>query len=153
MRKIVACDKVYLNHPPQKVWSIISDFNSYSKWWPWFVKIQINNFSESIIGTVIKVKVFGGKSFFSKVENIKNEEQIKLLYFDGLYYGYGIWKIDGQGNSSILSYEVDLEIKDPFIRILSYIVSISKLHSLTFKHIFRNLGKYIGRIKEDVIRI
>lgn len=145
MRKIVAADTIRLNHSIEKVWSVISDIPSYIKWWPKAVNLEIVKATPEIVGTVLKASPLGGKSFSTMVDEIIPYQKIKIKYFDGLYQGNGFWIIENENQKTIVTYKVDLKIVDPFTKLISYILPVSKIHSLIFKKILGNLEMYIER--------
>ena len=144
MRKIQACDKIEINNSIEGVWNVLIDIPSYHKWWPKVVNIKVANFSKSIIGTEFIVKPLNGQSFSCRIESIIPKEEIGLYYFDGLYHGYGKWRLKDFNNSTIVSYKVDLIIINNFIILLSYFLPISKIHSKVFQKIFVGLQKYLS---------
>jgi hypothetical protein len=59
-----------------------------------------------------------------------------------------VWTIvEGAGNCRV-TYQVDLEIADPLTRLLSYIVSIPRLHSNLMKEVFTGLAGYLAHNKK-----
>ncbi|MEP0862040.1 MAG: SRPBCC family protein [Ignavibacterium sp.] len=145
MRKIIASDAIRLSYPIEKVWPVISDISAYVKWWPKLVNLEIVKATQEIVGTVLKASPLGGKSFSTMVDEIIPYQKIKIKYFDGLYRGDGFWIIENENQKTILTYKVDLEIVDPFTKLISYILPVSKIHSLIFKKILGNLERYIER--------
>lgn len=143
MPKIIASDSVELNYSLEKVWSVISDFDSYKIWWPRLVNLEIKIENQQLIGTTLKASPFGGKSFSIRVVEITNLKEIKLEYFDGLYRGFGKWIIESNNDSTILTYEVNLDIVDSLTKLISYILPVSKIHSMIFRKIFSNLKSYM----------
>lgn len=145
MRKIITSDTVHLHHPVEKVWSVISDFSSYKFWWPKFVNLRIIESDSSPLQTILRAKPFGGKSFSIKVDKVIPDEEIRLNYFEGIYSGFGRWLLMNKNGSTILTYEVNLEIVDLSIKLISYIVPVTVLHSIIFRKIFKNLERYLAR--------
>jgi ribosome-associated toxin RatA of RatAB toxin-antitoxin module len=143
MRIIQACDKIELNKSIDEVWNVLIDIPSYHKWWPKVVNIEVSNFSDKIVETLFVVKQFGGQSFSCRVETLTPKKEIKLNYFEGLYRGEGKWELKSKSNSTIISYSVDLIIVNKLIVFLSYILPISKIHSLIFMKIFSGLKEYL----------
>jgi len=45
------------------------------------------------------------------------------LRYTGVYRGIGVWTIAESGSSSRVIYRIDLEVADPFMKLLSYVVS------------------------------
>ncbi|WP_337872274.1 SRPBCC family protein [Ignavibacterium sp.] len=147
MPKIIASDSTYLNHSIVKVWEVISDFNSYKKWWPAVVNLEVLNTSPQIIGSTLVAKPFNGRSFSIKAVEAKPFSEIKLKYFAGIYSGDGRWIFESVNDKTKLTYEVNLIITDKFTKVIAWIVPVSKIHSLIFKKIFRSLEKYLEELK------
>ncbi len=144
IRKIQACDKIELNYSKNDIWNTLIDIPNYHKWWPKVVKIEVSNFNNNITGTEFIVKPFNGQSFSCIIESLFPQDEIILNYFEGLYRGYGKWKINENSNSTVLSYEVDLIIVNKLIIVLSCLLPISKLHSIVFQKIFSGLRNYLS---------
>ncbi len=140
MPKIIASDSKYLNHSIETIWKVISDFNSYKKWWPALVNLEIAHTSPQIIGSTLVAKPFNGRSFSIKAVEVKPFSEIKLNYFAGIYSGDGRWILESVNDKTKLTYEVDLLIIDKFTKVIALVVPVSKIHSLIFKKIFRSLS-------------
>jgi hypothetical protein len=54
-----------------------------------------------------------------------------------------VWTIEKSGSSSRVIYRIDLEVADPFMKLLSYIVSIPRLHSKLMREVFEGLEGYL----------
>lgn len=108
------------------------------------VNLNVHNFNKEIINTQFEARPLGGKSFSFRVINIIPDKEIRLDYFDGIYRGEGVWKLDRREKSVIISYSVDLEIVDKLIALLSRIIPIPKLHSMIFKRILNGLSQQVN---------
>jgi len=145
MTKIKARDEIILNCSIDEVWKILINIPSYHKWWPKLVNLKVSNFNEDIVNTTFEARPLGGKSFSCKVVSIIPNKEIRLNYFEGIYRGEGVWKIEKKEYFVNVSYSVDLEIVDKSIAFLSRIISIPKLHSLIFKKILRELEPQVKK--------
>lgn len=145
MPHIKAHDEILLNTSIEEVWKVLIDIPNYHKWWPKVVNLNILTSGNEIVGTEFKANPLGGKSFACRVTSIIPKKEIKLEYFNGIYRGIGFWKIEEKDEQKIVSYSVDLEIVDKSIALLSRVISISKLHSMIFKNILKNLQRQIMR--------
>ena len=141
MPQIKAYDEIQLNCFVDDVWNVLIDIPNYQKWWPNSVNLKVSNFSKDIVNTQFKARPLGGKSFSCRVVSIIPMKEIRLNYFEGIYRGEGVWKLETKENSITVSYSVDLEIVDKSIAVLSKIISIPKLHSMIFKKILNGLEK------------
>jgi len=143
MPQIKANDETTIKASIDDVWKVLVDIPRYSKWWPRVVNLKILKFNERIIGTQFKASPLGGKSFACRVISFIPKREIKLEYYEGIYRGEGVWKIESKNNLVNVSYKVELKIVDKSIALLSKIISISKLHSMIFKRILNGLSQQV----------
>jgi ribosome-associated toxin RatA of RatAB toxin-antitoxin module len=144
MRKIQAEDAAVIASAPNQIWQAITDFSSYTKWWPSSVKIVVRRAAPELVGSRVEIKPYGGRAFMCEAESIREGAEMRLRY-SGVYRGTGVWTIiEGAGNCRV-TYRVDLEIADPLTRLLSYIVSITRLHSNLMKEVFAGLANYLAQ--------
>ena len=142
MRKVQAEDETIIACPSDRIWRAITDFSSYQKWWPASVKIVVHRVTPELVGSQVEIKPYGGRAFLCEVESIRDGSELRLRY-SGVYRGTGVWTIaEGDGHSRVV-YRVDLEISDPFMKLLSYIVSIPRLHSKLMREVFGGLEGYL----------
>jgi len=128
MPQIQTHDEITINASVEKIWNVLIDIPNYQKWWPKAVNLKILKSNKGIIGTEIRANPLGGKSFSCSVVNIVLNKEIRLNYFEGIYRGEGVWKLEKKENSITVSYSVNLEIVDKPIALLSRIIPIPKLH-------------------------
>ena len=147
MRRIQAEDAAVIASPPNLIWRAITDFNSYAKWWPSSVKIVVRRNTPELVGSQVQLRPFGGRAFLCEVESIRYGAELRLQY-SGVYRGTGVWTIAaGDGNCRV-TYRVDLEIVDPLMKVLSYIMSIPRLHSSLMREVFAGLAGYLAQNKK-----
>ena len=139
MPQIKAYDEIQLNCFVDDVWNVLIDIPNYQRWWPKAVNLKVLKLTNELIGTEFQANPFGGKSFSCKVASLIPNKEIRLNYFDGIYRGEGIWKVEGKDGLVKVGYSVDLEIVDKSIAVLSKIISIPKLHSWIIKKILNGL--------------
>ena len=147
MRKIQAEDSAVIASAPDRIWQAIADFSSFPQWWPSSVKIVVRRHSPELIGSQVQLKPYGGRAFVCEVESIREGAELRLQY-SGVYRGTGVWTITaGEGNCRV-TYRVDLEIIDPLMKVLSYIMSIPRLHSSLMREVFAGLAGYLAQNKK-----
>jgi ribosome-associated toxin RatA of RatAB toxin-antitoxin module len=142
MRKVQAEDEAIIACPPGRIWQAITDFSSYQKWWPASVRIVVHRVTPELLGSQVEIKPYGGRAFLCEVESVRDGSELRLQY-SGVYRGIGVWTIAESGSSSRVVYRIDLEVADPFMKILSYIVSIPRLHSKLMREVFEGLAGYL----------
>ena len=146
MRKVQAEDETVIVCPPERIWQAIIDFNSYTKWWPSSVSIAVSRVTPKLVGSQVEIKPYGGRAFLCEVEGIRDGSEMSLRY-TGVYRGTGVWTIaEGDGHCRVI-YRIDLEVADPFMKLLSYVVSIPRLHSKLMREVFEGLEGYLVRKK------
>ena len=146
MRRINAEDEAVISCPPDLIWQAITDFSSYQKWWLASVRIVVRRVTPELLGSQVEIKPYGGRAFLCEVESIRDGSELRLRY-SGVYRGIGVWTIVESGSSSRVVYRIDLEVADPFMKLLSYIVSIPRLHSKLMREVFEGLEGYLVRKK------
>ena len=143
MRKVQAEDETIIACPSDRIWRAITDFSSYQKWWPASVKIVVHRVTPELVGSQVEIKPYGGRAFLCEVESIRDGVELRLQY-SGVYRGIGVWTIAESGSSSRVVYRIDLEVADPFMKLLSYVVSIPRLHSKLMREVFEGLEGYVN---------
>jgi ribosome-associated toxin RatA of RatAB toxin-antitoxin module len=142
MRKVQAEDQSIIACPPERIWRAIIDFNSYTKWWPASVRIVVHRVTPELVGSRVEIKPYGGRAFLCEVKSIRDGSEMRLRY-TGVYRGIGVWTIAESGSSSRVIYRIDLEVADPFMKLLSYVVSIPRLHCKLMREEFSGLEGYL----------
>lgn len=143
MTTLQATDSMFIAQNPALVWNALIDFDSYAKWWPQSVRIRVLKTTPELIGSQFEVRPFGGKAFVCEVESVDPGFELQLQYLEGTYVGTGVWSIEPLEQGCRVSYAVDLEIMDWFIRALSHVVSITAIHSRLARRILAGLGLHI----------
>ena len=143
MRKVQAEDEAIIACPPEQIWRAIIDFNSYTKWWPASVRIVVRRVKPELLGSQVEIKPYGGRAFLCEVESVRDGSELRLQY-SGVYRGIGVWTIVESGSSSRIVYRIDLKVADPFMILLSYVVSIPRLHSKLMREVFSGLEGYVN---------
>jgi len=143
MPQIKAHDEITINASVENIWNVLIDIHHYHQWWPKSVNLKVSNFNKDIVNTQFEARPLGGKSFSCRVVNSVLNKEIRLNYFEGIYRGEGVWKLEKKENSITVSYSVNLEIVDKSIALLSRIIPIPKLHSMIFKKILKGLEKRV----------
>jgi len=147
MRRIQAEDAAVIASPPNQIWRAITDFSSYAKWWPSSVSIVVRRNTPELVGSQVQLKPYGGRAFVCEVESIREGAELRLQY-SGVYRGTGVWTIAaGDGNCRV-TYRVDLEIVDPMMKLLSFVVPIPRLHSNLMREVFAGLAGYLAQNKK-----
>jgi len=147
MRRIQAEDAAVIASPSNLIWRAITDFSSYPQWWPSSVRIAVRRNSPELVGSLVQLKPYGGRAFLCEVESLREGAELRLQY-SGVYRGPGVWTIAaGEGNCRV-TYRVDLEIVDPMMKLLSYIVPIPRLHSNLMREVFAGLAGYLAQNKK-----
>jgi ribosome-associated toxin RatA of RatAB toxin-antitoxin module len=143
VRKIQAEDAVVIACSPNRIWRAITDFSLYPEWWPSSVRIVVRRITPELVGSQVEIKPYGGRAFLCEVESIRDGSELQLRY-SGVYRGIGVWTIaEGDGHSRVI-YRVDLEIADLLMKLLSYAVSIPRLHSKLMRQVFNGLEGYVN---------
>jgi ribosome-associated toxin RatA of RatAB toxin-antitoxin module len=134
-----------LPYPSHEVWQAVTNFKKYSEWWPSTVRIKILQLEEGLCGSQIKVRPFGGHGFICKVVDFSKNTELRIKY-SGIYSGSGVWTIAENRGGCQVTYEIKLDIDSLFIRWLSHILPIDKIHSRLMNKVLSGLEQHLGRL-------
>ncbi len=138
MKQIHSLNSITLPYSTQQIWEIITDFTSYPLWWPSTVKIKVLHSTQDLISSQVEVRPYGGLPFlceFSEcVENVK-----LVMKYSGIYSGLGILTLTEMNGQTKIEYEINLEINNLFIRLLSYVIPVEKIHYELMNEVFLGL--------------
>jgi ribosome-associated toxin RatA of RatAB toxin-antitoxin module len=138
MKKIHVKNMKMLPYSAKHIWDIITDFKSYSEWWPSTVKTKVLKISDEVKGSKIEVRPYGGMGFICEVVNVQPNTKLVMEY-SGIYKGLGVWTISENNRQCNVAYEIDLEVNHPLIRILSNLLPVDKLHYNLMEKVFWGL--------------
>lgn len=147
MRTVSSLDQKNLNFKIEQVFDVISDFSTYSEWFPKSVKLEVLNSHKEKVGSLIKISI-GIVSFQCELMRINKNKEI-IVHYTGSYEGNGIWYFLETGKGTKLMYEVDLQIKNPIVKVLSLFVNVAGIHSKMMSNLFQGLEKYLNKIYND----
>lgn len=143
MAKVRSIDRCLLRFPVDYVYRTITDFASYSKWWPGEIRFEIVHLNPNITGTTINVQN-GIVRWKSKITGFKNNKLLAIDYIDGAWLGKTYWRVEDKGGDTELTMEIDLEINSAWLKPVSWVVNFQKFHSRQVHRIFANLEKYLA---------
>lgn len=143
MRKVISKDSVILNFPADYVYRTLTDFASYSQWWPQAIKFRIEHLNPGVTGTTIDVQNGSFVKWKSKISAFKTNRLLAIDYTDGAWTGKTYWRFENKDGKTELTLEIDLEINRAWLKFASYFLNFSRYHSKQIKHVFGNLGRYL----------
>jgi ribosome-associated toxin RatA of RatAB toxin-antitoxin module len=142
--KLISKNAALLNHSVEEVYRTITDFASYSKWYPKPFKIEILDFNSRVVGTTIKI--YNGKlvNWIAKVTKFEPNKLMAIDYTDGAWLGKTFWRFEEQNTKTKLSLEIDLEINKSWLRFLSKFINFSSRHTKQMHEVFVSLEHYLN---------
>lgn len=143
MAKVKSIDSCLLKFPVDYVYRTITDFASYSKWWPREIKFDIEHLNPNITGTTINVQN-GIVKWKSKISGFRNNKLLAIDYIEGAWLGKTYWRVEDRSGNTELTMEIDLEINKMWLKPISAVINFSNVHSKQIHRIFRNLEKYLA---------
>ena len=127
MKKLHSINSIVIPYPAEEIWQVITDLNSYQLWWPTSVKTKIIIITENLPGSQIEIKPFGGLPFYCEIiESVPNSKLV--MKYSGLYSGLGVWHVKEINKMTEVVYEINLEINNIFVRAVSYLIPVNKIH-------------------------
>jgi ribosome-associated toxin RatA of RatAB toxin-antitoxin module len=144
MKRIHAVNAKVLPYPVQQIWRVITDFDGYSKWWPSSIRTKVIWVSETLIGSRIEVRPYGGRGFICEVVGVTEHSELRMKY-SGIYRGIGGWTLSDVNEHCRVTYKIMLEIDDLWIRLLSYILPVTKIHARLMTKVLSGLERYLAK--------
>lgn len=143
MGELKAKDSVLLNYPVDYVYRTVTDIASYSKWWPHEVKSELEYLDPAIIGTRINVQNGPFVKWKSVVSGFKTNKLLAIDYVDGAWTGKTAWRFEESGGGTMLTMEIDINCNRLWLKAVSKVVNLSRMHTRQITRIFANLGKHL----------
>lgn len=135
-----------LPYPAEDIWGVLTDFANYPKWWPSSIKIKVARIEPELIHSQIEVKPYGGQSFTCEVISYLNNSELQMKY-SGIYSGTGTWTLSEINGQCSVTYEILLEIESAWIRLLSRLLPVAKIHSKLMDEVLSGLDRHVGLIR------
>ncbi len=142
MKNIQATDTTILPYPSDKIYSVLIDLNAYDGWWP-------KRFSFTVLdnGNAMVVKNGPFVQWKATIIETKPHEHIRFRY-NGMWEGEASWSITQKADTTTVTYSINIHPNRSWLRVLSSIVDIGKLHSLQMKDVFRSLSVRLEQLPE-----
>ena len=152
MGELKAKDSVILNYPVDYVYRTVTDIASYSKWWPHEVKSELEYLDPAIIGTRINVQNGPFVKWSSVVSGFKTNKLLAIDYVDGAWTGKTAWRFEEIAEGTKLTMEIDISCNRLWLKAVSKVINLSRMHSKQITRIFANLRKHLERNFEEYDR-
>jgi len=149
MGELKAKDSVILNYPVDYVYRTVTDIASYSKWWPHEVKSELEYLDPAIIGTRINVQNGPFVKWSSVVSGFKTNKLLAIDYVDGAWTGKTAWRFEETAAGTKLTMEIDISCNRLWLKAVSKVINLSRMHSKQITRIFANLRKHLERNFEE----
>lgn len=151
MGSLIAKDSRYFDFPVDYVYRTLTDFASYSKWWPHEIKFDIEHLNPEIIGTTINVQNGLFVKWKSKITAFKTNKLLAVDYVDGAWIGKTRYRFEEKDGKTELTLEIDLDINRTWLKFVSIFLNFSRIHSRQIQHVFNNLEKYLAKYADSYI--
>ena len=125
----------------------MTDFASYSKWYPKPTKIEVLDLDSHAVGTTLKIQNGSFVKWYAKVTKFEPNKLIARDYIDGAWVGKTQWKFESMEGKTNLTLLINLDINKGWLRFLSKFFNYSKTHSKQMQHVFSSLERYLGTKK------
>jgi len=149
MGELKAKDSVKLNYPVDFVYRTVTDIANYDKWWPSEVKSELEYLDPAIIGTRINVQNGPFVKWRSVVSGFKTNRLLAVDYVDGAWTGKTAWRFEEIPGGTKLTMEIDISCNRLWLKAVSRVMNLSRMHSKQISRIFGNLGGYLENNYEE----
>ena len=136
-------DETFIPLSPVEIWPALADITQYPKWWPRLLFVHLLHADPGLIGTEFTIRPYGWRSFRCKVISVEEPVRICLQY-DGIYMG-GVaeWRLEPIDDGTRVIYDMDAEVNDPLVALVSMVINLKSIHSYSMRNIFQNLKKQL----------
>jgi ribosome-associated toxin RatA of RatAB toxin-antitoxin module len=153
MGELKSIDTRLLDFPVDYVYRTVTDFASYSKWWPHEIKFDIEHLNPNVVGTTINVQNGPFVRWKSKITSFKVNKLLAIDYVEGAWLGKTQYRFDDKEGMTELTLEIDLEINRLWLKFVSLFLSFTHIHSKQIHHVFNNLEKYLAEHEGSYIHV
>jgi catechol 2,3-dioxygenase-like lactoylglutathione lyase family enzyme/uncharacterized membrane protein len=143
MAKIISKDSIVLDFPADYVYRTLTDFVSYSKWWPHAIKFQLEHLNPGITGTTLRVQNGPFVKWKSEIKEFRTNRLLGIDYTEGAWTGKTYWRFDSRDGRTELTLEINLDINRAWLKFLAIFLNFSGIHSKQIRKVFGNLEKYL----------
>lgn len=151
MGALKAFDSRLFNYPVDYVYKTLTDFSSYSRWWPSEIKFEVEHLNPEIIGTTINVQNGPFVKWKSRITAFKTNKLLAVDYTEGAWTGKTRYRFEDKDGRTELSLEIDLDINRTWLKMISFFLNFSKIHSKQIQHVFSNLDKFLAKNADSYI--
>jgi len=152
MGSLTSKDSHFFDFPVDYVYRTLTDFASYSKWWPHEIKFDIEHLNPEVVGTTINVQNGPFVKWKSRISAFKTNKLLAVDYVDGAWIGKTRYRFEEKDGQTELSLELDLDINRAWLKFISIFLNFSKIHSKQIRHVFNNLDKYLAENESSFIQ-
>lgn len=142
---VTAKDSKVIHYPIEDVYRTLTDFHSYSSWYPRPFKIEVLHLNANAVGTTLSIENGKLVKWTAKISGFKPNNLIAIDYIEGAWLGKTFWRFESENGSTRVTLEIDIEINSPWLRHLSKIMNFSKVHSKQMQQVFNALELYMGK--------
>lgn len=143
MPKVISRDSVILAYPADYVYRTLTDFVSYSKWWPRAIRFHLKHLNPGIVGTTLDVQNGPFVKWESKISEFKTNRLLSIEYTAGAWTGITNWRFENKDGKTELTLDIDLDVNKSWLKFISFFINFSKIHSRQIKKVFANLSAYL----------
>jgi ribosome-associated toxin RatA of RatAB toxin-antitoxin module/predicted enzyme related to lactoylglutathione lyase len=150
MGKLKAKDSIVFGYPVDFVYRTVTDIASYGKWWPHEVRTELEYLDPNIIGTRLRVQNGPFVKWLSVISGFHPNKLLAIDYVDGAWKGKTRWSFEEISFSETrLTMEIDINPNRMWLKAISGVFNLSKIHSRQIAGIFSSLGRYLEQNFEE----
>jgi uncharacterized protein YndB with AHSA1/START domain len=142
MRRTRATDCRTLPCAVGAVYGALLDCESYPLWWPAHLRVRVVKATPERLGSRIEIRPRGGR-FVCEIAQAVADQEIVIRYVEGVHLGTGRWSFENVPEGVRACYEIDLEPRGWFVRLLSNCLDFGKMHSRSMVQVFDALEAWL----------
>lgn len=137
---IHAVDAIFLPLPPETIWPLLADIQSYRQWWPAVLMPRVTIPADgALLGSELHLRPLATRQFTCKVVAACAPHSIDMEYTGPFITGSGQWVLTPEDLGTRLSYRVDVEAHGLLVALAGRVVNLRWMHGQSMRLIFSAL--------------
>jgi ribosome-associated toxin RatA of RatAB toxin-antitoxin module len=124
---------------------VLVDIAAYPQWYPRRVGMSVVKALPGVVGSELRLRPLGGRSFCCRIESIEEPRSILVRYHGDFIRGTGRWMLEGDRTHTQVSYILDATAHGVLAAVLARLLDLGRVHSGQMRVVLRDLGAEIRR--------
>jgi len=147
--RIRAEETIQVGHPSDQVWDVLSDVDSYEKWWPVGLTVSVTEPSRNLVGTEICVRPWLLRPFWIRFEEAEAEESLRIRFVGGVLEGPGYLRLSGKDGGTEVSGDIDVLARGFGTAMMSSVMPLHQFHAYQLRRVLRSMDRRLRHLQRE----